>query len=84
VRINLRKIVTEIRDSYARAQKSYVKSATTMWPFQTARDWFPDISTSEACAIARGDATIRWNQDKREIEVHHKVTMVPVASERPE
>ena len=79
MRLNLRKINQLIREAWNKGQAAAVsgrggKSACYSWSDQVARDYFPDIASEAVTRIARGQARLHWDDEKREIVI------VPVAA----
>lgn len=73
LRLNLRKINQLIREAWNRGQKEALrgagKSSCYSWSYQVARDFFPDIDSMDAARIAKGQARLHWDTEKREIVI---------------
>ncbi len=72
MRLNLRKINQLIREAWDRGQREAVrgtagKSSCYSWSDQVAREYFPDIDPQEVTRIAKGQARLRWDAEKREV-----------------
>jgi hypothetical protein len=73
LRINLRKINQLIREAWNRGQREALrgagKSSCYSWSDKVARDFFPDISPQDVTLIAKGQARLHWDAEKREVVV---------------
>ena len=74
VRLNLRKINQLIREAWAKGQAAAVsgrgpKSASYAWSERIARDYFPDIEPQHVTRIAKGEARLYWDAEKREVAI---------------
>jgi hypothetical protein len=73
MRINLRKIDQLIRDAWERGQREALrgagKSSCYSWSLKVAQDFFPDIDPMAAARIAKGEARLHWDPEKREIVI---------------
>ena len=73
MRLNLRKINQLIREAWNRGQKEALrgagKSSCYSWSHQVARDFFPDIDPMETARIAKGQARLHWDDEKREVVI---------------
>lgn len=83
MRLNLRKINRLIREAWDKGQREALrgagKSSCYSWSDRVARDFFPDIDPQEVTRIAKGQARLRWDAEKRE------VVIVPIGTpETPE
>ena len=73
MRLNLNRIVQNIREAYAEGGEDAVsgnggKSSAYNYALSVARAYFPDITWEQAIAIAKGDANVRWNSTERTID----------------
>jgi hypothetical protein len=83
LRLNLRKINQVIREAWNKGQAVAVsgrggKSSCYAWSDQIARDYFPDIRPEDVTRIAKGQARLHWDDEKREIVV------VPTSIDAPD
>lgn len=74
MRINLRKIDQLIREAWRKGQAAAAsgrggKSACYSWSDQVARDFFPDIGHEDVTRVAKGQARLHWDDEKREITI---------------
>lgn len=87
LRLNLRKINQLIREAWNRGQKEALrgagKSACYAWSYQVARDFFPNIDSMDAARIAKGQARLHWDAEKREIVIVPTSPTDTVAEETP-
>ncbi len=73
MRLNLRKINQLIREAWTKGQTAALrgagKSSCYAWSDQAARDFFPDIRPEDVTRIAKGQARLHWDAEKREVVV---------------
>lgn len=74
MRLNLRKINQLIREAWTKGQAAAVsgrgpKSASYAWSDRVARDYFPDINPQHVTRIAKGEARLHWDDEKREVTI---------------
>lgn len=73
MRINLRKIDQLIREAWDKGQREALrgagKSSCYSWSDQVAREFFPDIDPQVVTRIAKRQARLHWDPEKREIVV---------------
>jgi hypothetical protein len=73
LRLSLRKINQLIRDAWDKGQREALrgagKSSCYTWSDRVARDFFPNIDPLEVTRIAKGQARLHWNAEKREIVI---------------
>jgi hypothetical protein len=73
MRLNLSKINQLIREAWQRGQHEALrgtgKFSCCMWSDQVARGYFPDIDPQAITRIAKGEARLHWDADKREVVV---------------
>jgi hypothetical protein len=73
MRLNLRKINQLIREAWQRGLREALrgagKSSCYSWSDQVARGYFPDIDPQAVTRIAKGEARLHWDADKREVVV---------------
>lgn len=73
MRINLRKINRLIREAWDKGQDAALrgagKSSCYSWSDKAAREFFPDILPLAVTLIAKGEARLHWDAEKREVVV---------------